>query len=545
MARIHPSVPIHPLLSAGAYRERIVLQLLQQGLADNFDVFHNINWSTVHADQQSFGEYDFVVVSPEGHILILEIKSGPVTDADDALTKNYGFSGTKDIGHQMRRLHSSLLERIKHGSLPKVYVGALLVLPDAQVRSEIVAYPREQIVDASQYDNLCRAIQMAFPSISLPDDQRKRVIAFLSNRFEVKPDVATHVGQVEQTTLLLSSGLSTWVPRITHSDNFFQIEATAGSGKTQLALSLLRTAAQSGVRARYVCFNRPLADNLAKLAPPACEITTFHQLCRDNAELGGASIDFSNPKVFENITQQFINDAPKMPARLGLLILDEAQDMDPTWVDALSQTLLPDGKLYVMGDRQQQLYNREIFELPSAVQIRCMDNFRSPRRVVHVINQLKLISDPVLPRSAHLGEVPNFYVWETGKTSAKGQLETCLQTLWESGYSPSQVAVISYRGHQYSEVLKQELLAGYSTKRFRGTYDTSGNPLWSDGDLLVESLYRFKGQNATAIVLCEVDFEEFNEREKRKLFVGLTRAQIRVDIVLSQRAALALSDYLA
>ncbi len=542
MARIHPSIPIHPLLSAGAYREREVLQVLQDGLADSFDVFHNINWSTLQGDQQSFGEYDFVVVSPGGHILILEIKSGPVTDADDGLTKNYGLSGTKDIGHQMRRLHSSLLERIKQGSLPQVHVGALLVLPDAQVRSEIVAYPREHIVDASQYDNLCGAIQRNFPAISLPDDQRQRVLAFLSNRFEIEPDVATHIGQVQQTTLQLSSGLSTWVPRITHSDNLYQIEATAGSGKTQLALALLRSAAQSGVKARYVCFNRPLADHLARLAPPACEITTFHQLCRDHAERGGASIDFSDPKVFENITQQYIKDAATLPARLGLLILDESQDMDPAWVDALSQALLPEGKLYVMGDRHQQLYDREVFELPNAVQIRCMDNFRSPQRVVQVINQLRLASEAVLSRGAHLGEVPNFYVWEAGKTSAQGQLESCLRKLWEDGYTSEQVAVISFKGHQNSEVLKQARLAGHATRRFTGTYDTAGNPNWSNGDLLVESLYRFKGQSASAIVLCEMDFEEFTEREKRKLFVGLTRAQMRVDLVLSERAASALSN---
>ena len=173
-----------------------------------------------------------------------------------------------------------------------------------------------------------------------------------------------------------------------------------------------------------------------------------------------------------------------------------------------------------------------------------MDNFRSPQRVVQVINQLQLISEPVVSRSAHLGEVPNFYVWETGKTSAQGQLETCLRNLWASGYAPEQVAVISYRGHQQSEVLKQDRLAGHTTRRFKGTYDAAGNPIWSDGDLLVESLYRFKGQSGSAIVLCEVDFESLTERERRKLFVGLTRAQMRVDLVLSERAAGALSSAL-
>ena len=70
----------------------------------------------------------------------------------------------------------------------------------------------------------------------------------------------------------------------------YVIEATAGSGKTQLALKLLRDAAQQKQRARYVCFNRPLADHLAKLAPASVEVTTFHQLCRDWAERQGTAV---------------------------------------------------------------------------------------------------------------------------------------------------------------------------------------------------------------------------------------------------------------
>jgi hypothetical protein len=42
-------------------------------------------------------------------------------------------------------------------------------------------------------------------------------------------------------------------------------------------------------------------------------------------------------------------------------------------------------------------------------------------------------------------------------------------------------------------------------------------------------------------VLTEVDFEELDEGTKRKLFVGLTRAQLAVEVVLSERAAACLS----
>jgi hypothetical protein len=166
-----------------------------------------------------------------------------------------------------------------------------------------------------------------------------------------------------------------------------------------------------------------------------------------------------------------------------------------------------------------------------------MDNFRSPQRVVHMINKLGLTPEPVLARSAHAGELPHFHIWETGQSSAQGKLNECLTKLWQSGYTPEQVAVISYRGVQQSEALRQDRLGGQATRRFTGQYDSAGNAQWSEGPLLAESLYRFKGQSAPAVVLCEVDFETLTERDKRKLFVGLTRAQMRVDVVLSERAA--------
>jgi superfamily I DNA and RNA helicase len=91
-------------------------------------------------------------------------------------------------------------------------------------------------------------------------------------------------------------------------------------------------------------------------------------------------------------------------------------------------------------------------------------------------------------------------------------------------------------GAQNSEVLKLDELGGYKTKRF-SKYDAAGNALWTDGALLVESVYRFKGQSMPVVVLCEIDFEELTEKDKRKLFVGLTRGQVRVDVVMSEKSA--------
>jgi hypothetical protein len=39
------------------------------------------------------------------------------------------------------------------------------------------------------------------------------------------------------------------------------------------------------------------------------------------------------------------------------------------------------------------------------------------------------------------------------------------------------------------------------------------------------------------VVFCEIDFEVLNILNARKLFVGLTRGQLKVDLVLSDKAA--------
>jgi hypothetical protein len=536
MANLHPVFPLQISHTGGAQCERAILELLQQGLPPGFDLFHNIAWSVVAEGAQQIGEVDIVVVAPSGHILLLEIKAGDVVETPQKLLKKYG-STVKDIGLQVRRQHSSLLKRIQQGDLPQVHIESLLVLPDHRIAGESVAYPRQRIVDATDMGMLCSHVMKSFPVDHVPALDRQRVIDFLSNQFKLVPDVAVQIGQVQQANAQLASGMAQWVPSVQHAQGAYVIEATAGSGKTQLALVLLQRAAREKLKARYLCFNRPLADRLTEVAPSAVDVTTFHQLCRDHADRAGLSLDFGDPAVFTQMEQRYLQDAQQQNPTLDLLLIDESQDLQPEWVQAIMGGLKPDGRLYVMGDAEQQLYEREGFNLPDAVHIQCMDNFRSPRQVVRTINALGLTAQAIEPRSAYEGDVPGFHVYGAGQGEHLQVLNRCLKQLWSEGYSPEQVAVLSYNGVKNAEVLTQTELGGQATHRYSGQYDKAGNPNWSEGCLLVDSLYRFKGQSMPAVVLCEVNFETLSTKDRRKLFVGLTRAQLRVEVVLSARAA--------
>ena len=77
----------------------------------------------------------------------------------------------------------------------------------------------------------------------------------------------------------------------------------------------------------------------------------------------------------------------------------------------------------------------------------------------------------------------------------------------------------------------------YALKSFTGEYDLFGNPVYREGGLLAESVYRFKGQSAPAIVFAEIDFDALDDKAIRRLFVGATRATMKLVLVLSESAA--------
>ncbi len=541
MAIIHPRFHSNTPKQGGYSRELNLLEMLRVGLPDNFDVFHGLTWSSIHHNLQRFGELDLTVVSPEGHVLVLEVKAGEVFSDQGLLLKKYAEQKPKDIGHQLGRQHGALRQRLKDAHLSDVYLDAMLVLPDHILQSEGLSYPRERIIDSTQIPDFCRLVRNSFSHTSARPN-RESVLAFLANQFHLVPDVGSQIDQVQSISKHLSHGLATWVPRIQHAEQLYWIEATAGSGKTQLALKLLQEAVMLKKRARYVCFNRPLADHLQRLAPGHTEVTTFHQLCRDYAELAGHDLDFTSEGVFNIMVKNYLQASESLTRNLDLLVVDESQDFVMEWVQALSAQLKTDGRLYVLGDSHQQLYEREPFDLPYAVRVESFDNFRSPKKVVHAINQLQLLDQRIEACSAHEGQTPGFHTHDEKAGSHEIVLNQCLQALWRDGFTPSQVVVVSFRGVKNSQVQTMNYLGGYSTRRTKGQFDSAGNALWHDGELLVESVYRFKGQCAPVVVLCEVDFEELTQVNARKLFVGMTRGEIKVEVILSIQAAEKLSQ---
>ena len=106
-----------------------------------------------------------------------------------------------------------------------------------------------------------------------------------------------------------------------------------------------------------------------------------------------------------------------------------------------------------------------------------------------------------------------------------------------AGYRPEDIAIVSFRGREHSALFQYTQLGRHTLRTFTGEYDLLGDPQYSDGRVLLETVYRFKGQAAPAIIFAELDFETLDDKTLRKLFVGMTRARLKLILVVSERAA--------
>ena len=541
MANIHPCIEHLHLTTLAAYRERDVLLLLQEGLHQGFDVYHSVNWSVVKNDKQRFGEIDAVVLSPFGHTAILEIKSGVVQITEHSISKTYAGQ-VIDIGHQLDSQLSAWKSTIHDQGIEGVRISHFLILPDQKTSTGSIAFPRERIIDSTQMDSMCQLIQQTLMAEPLTEDKRVRLQALMENKFDLLPDPSARIGQVTKASKKIADGLATWATRVRHASGVYKIKATAGSGKTQLALAILQDAAKEKLRSAYVCFNRPLADHIVKVAPPMAEVGTFHEFCIDHYRKTVGEPDFSKPDVFELATSHYLQNSANFSKNLDLLIIDESQDFQPEWVTGLFGRLKADSRLYVMSDPEQDLYNRDAFELPDAVEITCQENFRSPQKIVEAINRLKMTEMPIVAKGVHVGETPEFITYENIADGGLKEIEQTIDRLIQEGYTTDQMTILSFSGLKNSKVLTQESIGKYKLNKFAGGYDKAGNALWTNGDILAETIYRFKGQSAPIIILCEIDFMAIGTKELRKLFVGFTRAQFHLINIVSHQAAELIMD---
>ncbi|EXI64987.1 MAG: Superfamily I DNA and RNA helicase [Candidatus Accumulibacter adjunctus] len=536
MARIIPDGWRELSVTGGAQREIETLALLAAGLPDAYSVYHAVHWTATEGRQAIFGEIDFAVVNLAGDILLIEQKSGFLGETAAGLVKQYP-GRSKSVPVQISRMVGKLRGKLaSRADIPSVHTDALLYCPDYTVRNpETAGLVRERIVDASAREQLCRIIQELLPARAKTPATPK-IHAFLRDLIQLDTDVSALMGHARKLVTRVSGGLAHWARRLEFEPFRLRISGTAGSGKTQLALAEYRTTIEAGKGPLYVCFNRPLADHFKRIAPRGGVACTFHQLCDQRLRDAGKKADFSAPDAFERLQQSAAELPVDATFVFDTIIVDEGQDISETWRDFIFRHARADARLLWLEDPMQNLYGRPPTPLPGWVTLRSQSNYRSPRPIVELLRRL-LPGEPAIEAASPIAADEIEFLDYADTAGLLARVKEAIRTCYSAGFRKHDLAIVSYHGRERSQLMALDRLGQTSLRHFTGNYDLFGQPVYTGGDVLVESVYRFKGQSAPAVILAEVDFEALDDRAVRKLFVGATRCSMKLILVVQERSA--------
>jgi superfamily I DNA and RNA helicase len=310
-----------------------------------------------------------------------------------------------------------------------------------------------------------------------------------------------------------------------------RVQATAGSGKTQLALDEIRVAKELGYRFLYVCFNRNLADDMKHASGVFDSCVTFNELAKKFSDELGIPSDFQDPMIFDRQVEALLSNIHVLNQQFDVLLIDEGQDFEPAWLEALIQLVAPTGRLLVLMDADQNLYDRSPYEFDGFVTLNHPISYRCPAESVALINHYNLSGQKLHSLSPLEGFETRLETY-TGNLELLVATECAVQSLLDAGHEIRDIVVLSVKGEKSSVLMQQTFIGRFSVRKAIGR-DSSGAYVYSEGELYVDTVFKFKGRSANCVVLSEVDFIEESDRVKRRLFVGITRARLELAVVVS------------
>ena len=541
MARVYPSDVSRAELAGGHVGELEtlkVLKALKAQLADEYAVFHSVHWAREYTAWSHFGEIDFVVLHPNERVLLIEQKNGMLDETEDGLVKVYG-NGAKHVENQIRRSVDKVLEKFKHqrrgdGHLEPDY---LVYCPDYRVRDiNAVGLDASRVVDAATRDRLpARIEELLSPHESKGQEWYELVRDFFTDSFRLVPDVHAHVSAQEKRFVRQTGPMVDILGHLEMEPFRLRVSATAGSGKSLMARQFYDRALKQGKRPLMVCFNRPLAEKWKALDGEGGYVNTYYGFCDDFLKSRGQRLDFERMRkeegfwqsVQEQVTAEDIPDAWRFDA----MVVDEGQDFEQEWYEILRLFLAEDGDVLWLEDPDQNLYGKGPMVSEGFVRYRCGTNYRTPQTIAHFIRK-------TLPFAFEEGNaLPGLEVGVHEYASEREQpriVGRLIQDLIKEGFTHDQIVVLSCRGLRRTVFSEVEKVGNLRLRRYTGEYDASGNQLMTEGRIAFDTVRRFKGQEAPAVILVDVDPDrERLEDSLSVLFCGMTRATARLDLVVN------------
>lgn len=537
--------------------EKSVFSALRDGEGtDGWFVLHSLDIAE-HVRQVE-GEADFVVVVPYAGVLVIEVKShrsirrrndGYWKLGKDAPTLRGPFQQASEARHSLR----SYLQQTQVG-IRSVPIISAVWFTSVRARTELPANPEWhewEVMDSEDVGSATAAIRRTLAAGAR--HLRGKISNFASAGLGPEPATAERIARLLRPKFEIGT-----VPgdrrRSRQAELIFFIEeqygaldaasdnpsvlftGPAGSGKTLLAIESARREISVGKQGRFICYNNLLAksvsSDLSKLE--GLKVGTLHQQMLQIAGIGRVPADASSKFWKEELPERAIEvliDSNQPPAS-DFLVIDEVQDIvSDLYLDVLDLLVkggLSNGRLLYFGDFERQaIFEKEAgreclrSRTPRLAMYKLLENCRNLPRIGYQVNMLTQLQPGYQRfRRQDDGVDPDFHKCNAGQDQTE-LLVAAIRGLKDEGYNLNEIVVLSPLRADSTAATSDDKWLYQILKPVDGI---SAPP----GKVRFTTIHAFKGLEAPAVILTDLNESLTSDNFDSLLYVGLTRATDRL-----------------
>ena len=556
MAFLYPDVRSTEV-SFPSLAEQIVYQKAQQ-LPDQWRVYHSITLS-MKDDHEGVkdGEIDFVFYHPRHGVIVVEVKGGRISLNGETgkfysinrhgrsfaiknpfqqaiVWRNRFVRFLRAHNIQVPVSHAVCFPQVDEGEFPKHTTIEPAILMGRQRLDTLEAFLGSVVRSFHREDFL------KFHDVG--DGLDKLLIgSSFSSKPLLREYIDTHEAEVQESDLMhdiLVSPVS-GVPRM-------GVEGEAGSGKTVLASTLARRLRDGGERVLYLVSSPLLAARINSEIGQGVEVRGIGEL----ASSLGVNL-LVTPSDWVETPKDYVQvEAPERlrkaivaaNKRYDVLIVDEAQDIQPYWWVAL-EALLQDpetSKLYAFFDRAQGVFGggevngasytpEETLPVP-ANYMQLGRNYRNTRQISEFSRGFRRSSMAQMQAASDRdGYMPIVIRYSDAEDAKKKIADLVRELTDERGVNEDEIMLLSGRAPENKDSVLSgvDVISGLKITKLSSERLREPNPI-KHGEIGIATIAAFKGLESKIVIafnLSEYNLAPDHPIMSSLIYVALTRAK--------------------
>lgn len=493
-----------------------------EALSADWVVIHSVSWQGRRREREGDGEADFVLIHPDHGLVVLEVKGGDIKVDRGRWTTTDAFGNTSDIDpfEQATASKVALHKFLKARTGSSVPTCHAVVFPFLRRLPELgPSAPREILVTAEDLEDFSatasRIVAHWKASARLTAPAMRKIIALLAPTTSVSRRLSDRAFEASARLLRLTGDQ---VRGFRTTRNFRRLLVTGGpgTGKTVLAVEKARQCAARGDATILLCYNELLGLELKKEGAAGGFLgTTFHAFCVAQAREAGLNVPATPDAAWwrDEAPLALLDAAKALATRFDAVIIDEGQDFPDEWLEVLDGLCREgDGFFYVFADVEQDLWGRladRLSDLPDVVlETNCRNTFQIASRVGDIVG--RVASDELVS-----GPAPT-WIDMVDPRRALPQVIVQVAKLLDEGFDDREIAVLA----EDARLVRELRAAAVGTSCFTA---------FGEVGVLAETIGRFKGLEAQAVVLCLGGKPE--NLPDKVAYVGASRAKTVLKVI--------------